>query len=389
MREIKVRNNNGWIIIRFTYAGKQYSFNPAPGSKYTDKLAIAKSEEIANRIRQDCIAGYFDPTLTKYKPNALQGRTKEAAIQDAEEAKAIIAARLSVNAVDLLQLFEDYTLFKSKTLASNSMIDYDRIKNKIKRCPHKLVRDAVDVMQWLVNDHKGTSTSSLEKQWKLINACCKWGVSTGKLQSNPFQDKKNLIPSTKNTGTKDDINPFSDSERKQIIQAFYGSDSYKYYAPLVEFLFTTGCRPEEAIALQWKHIKGAKITFCQKLTASGEIEAGTKTQSKRSITINDHLKSIIDGIKPEKCSNDDFVFPAKKGGFIDWHNFASRAWKTILESLSDIEYRNPYQMRHTAITMMVRAGVDSMMIARWVGNSPNMIAKRYLGNVGDIAMPSN
>ncbi|MBX9257306.1 site-specific integrase [Desmonostoc muscorum CCALA 125] len=387
MREITPRDNNGSIILRFSHAGKRYSFNPTPGASYHDKLAIAKAEEIANRIYQDCITGYFDPTLTKYKPNALRGRTKEAALQDAEEARQIVAARLSVNAVDLLQLFEDYTLFKSKTLASNSMIDYDRIKNKIRRCPHKLVRDAVDVMQWLVNDHKGTSTSSLEKQWKLINACCKWGVSTGKLQSNTFEGLRNLIPSTKNTGTRDDINPFSDSERKQIIQAFYASDRYKYYAPLVEFLFTTGCRPEEALALQWKHIKGDKVTFCQKLTAGGEVEAGTKTQSKRSITINDQLKVVIDGIKPTKYNPDDFVFPAKKGGFIDWHNFANRAWKSILESLPDIEYRNPYQMRHTAITMMVRAGVDSMMVAKWVGNSPNMIAKRYLGSVGDIVMP--
>ncbi|MBC1238093.1 tyrosine recombinase XerC [Nostoc sp. 2RC] len=387
MREITPRDNKGSIIIRFTYSGKEYCFSPLPGSKYADKFALAKAKEIASNIRNDCMAGYFDPTLTKYKPNALQGRTKEAAIRDAEDARAEYEARLSVNAVDLLQLFEDYTLFKSKTLASNSMIDYDRIKNKIRRCPHKLVRDAVQIMQWLVNDHKGTSTSSLEKQWKLINACCKWGVSTDKLQSNPFEDKKNLIPSTKNTGTRDDINPFSDNERKRIIQAFYASDSYKYYAPLVEFLFTTGCRPEEALALQWKHVKGAKITFCQKLTASGEIEAGTKTQSKRSITINDQLRNVVEGIKPVKCDQDDFIFPAKKGGNIDWHNFANRAWKSVLGTLPDIEYRNPYQMRHTAITEMVRSGNDSAMVARWVGNSANMIVKRYLGDVSDIVMP--
>ncbi|WP_196527644.1 tyrosine-type recombinase/integrase [Nostoc commune] len=389
MREILVRDNNGSIMLRFSHAGKRYSFNPTPGSSYSDKLAIAKAEEIAHRIYQDCITGYFDPTLTKYKPSALKGRTKEAAIQDAEEAREIVAARLSVNAVDIMQLFEDYTLFKSKTLKANSMIDYDRIKNKLRKCPHKLVRDAVDIMQWLVSDHKGTSTSSVEKQWKLINACCKWGVACSKLQSNTFEGLRNLIPSTKKSATQDDINPFSDDECKQIIQAFYASSNYSYYAPLIEFLFITGCRPEEPLALQWKHIKGGKVTFCQKLTASGEIEAGTKTQSKRSITVNDRIASVLKSIKNEKCSPDDFVFPAKKGGLIDWHNFANRAWKSVLESLPDVEYRNPYQMRHTAITMMVRNGVDSVVVAKWVGNSPNIIAKRYLGDVNDVMMPNN
>lgn len=388
VRKITPLNRDGYIVIRFTFEGKRYNFNPVPGSKYSDKAALATAEGMAYRIEQDCINGYFDPTLTRYKPNALKGRTKEAALQDAEEAKEIIAARQSVNAVDLLKLFEDYTLFKSKTLKANSMIDYDRIKNKLRKCPHKLVRDAVDIMQWLVSDHKGTSTSSVEKQWKLINACCKWGVACKKLQSNSFEGLRNLIPSTKKSATQDDINPFSDDERKQIIQAFYASSNYSYYAPLIEFLFITGCRPEEALALQWKHIKGGKITFCQKLTASGEIEAGTKTQSKRSITVNDRIASVVREIKPEKCSSDDFVFPAKKGGFIDWHNFANRAWKSVLKSLPNIEYRNPYQMRHTAITVMVRNGIDSVVVAKWVGNSPNMIAKRYLGDVSDIAMPN-
>ncbi|WP_138500949.1 tyrosine recombinase XerC [Nostoc sp. PA-18-2419] len=388
MREITPLNRGGYIILRFTYNGERYSFNPVPGSRYEDKTALATAEKIAYRVRQDCINGYFDPTLTKYKPNALQGRSKEDALRDAKEAKEIDSARLSVNAVNLLQLFEDYTLFKSKTLKSNSMIDYDRIKNKLRKCPHKLVRDAVDVMHWLVNDHKGESTSSIEKQWKLINACCKWGVASGKLQSNTFDGLRNLIPSTKKSSTQDDINPFSDDERRQIIEAFYSSVNYSYYAPLIEFLFTTGCRPEEALALQWKHVKGNKITFCQKLTANGEIELGTKTQSKRSITVNEQLKSVIVGVKPEKCSLDNFVFPAKKGGLIDWHNFANRAWKSVLQTLPDIEYRNPYQMRHTAITMMVRSGIDSVMVAKWVGNSPNMISKRYLGDVSDITMPN-
>ncbi|MBW4686919.1 MAG: site-specific integrase [Komarekiella atlantica HA4396-MV6] len=387
MQEITPRDNNGSIILRFSFGGKRYSFNPVPGGNYDDKLAIAKAEEIANRIYQDCIAGYFDSTLTKYKPHSLKRRSASDALADLEEARATIAARESVNAVDLLKLFEDYTQFKSKTLKANSMIDYDRIKNKLKRCPYKLAKEAANIMRWLVDDHKGTSTSSLEKQWKLINACCKWGVADEKLQSNPFDGVKNLIPLTKSSGTKEDINPFTDDERKRIIEAFQSSNAYSYYAQLVEFLFITGCRPEEALALQWKHVKGNKITFSQKLTASGEIEAGTKTQSKRSITVNSRLKSVISTVKPEKYSADDFVFPAKKGGLIDWHNFANRAWKTVLESLPDIEYRNPYQMRHTAITMMVRSGIDSVMIAKWVGNSPNMISKRYLGDVGDIAMP--
>ncbi|MDX2097251.1 MAG: hypothetical protein SFW36_05695 [Leptolyngbyaceae cyanobacterium bins.59] len=38
-----------------------------------------------------------------------------------------------------------------------------------------------------------------------------------------------------------DINPFTLEERDRIIAAFKADRYYKYYAPLIEFLFLTGC----------------------------------------------------------------------------------------------------------------------------------------------------
>ncbi len=51
-----------------------------------------------------------------------------------------------------------------------------------------------------------------------------------------------------------DIDPFTLEERDKIIETFKNERHYKYYAPFIEFLFMTGCRPSEGIALQWKHI---------------------------------------------------------------------------------------------------------------------------------------
>lgn len=374
MRQLAPRDNNGSIILRFTYLNERYSFNPVPGGKFSDKLVQAKAKEIASQIYQDCITGHFDSTLVKYKPNS-------------QKISPNFVKEEIINVIDLLTLFKEYTEFKSKTLKSNSMVDYRHIQNKLAKCPYKLVRESVAIIQWLVNDHKGTSTSSVSKQWMLINACCKWGVACQKIQSNPFDGLRKLIPITKNSGAKEEINPFSLNERERIITAFKSHKHYCHYAPLVEFLFITGCRPEEALALQWKHIKGSKITFCQKLTISGEIEAGLKTQEKRSITMNDRIQSVVNSVKRDDCLPNDFIFPAKNGGLLIWCNFGCGAWRSILESLPDIQYRNPYQMRHTCITLMIRSGADSTMVAKWVGNSPNIIAKRYLGDVSDVVMP--
>ena len=38
-----------------------------------------------------------------------------------------------------------------------------------------------------------------------------------------------------------------------------------FYAPLVEFLFLTGCRPSESLALMWKTVGQTQIKFEQAL----------------------------------------------------------------------------------------------------------------------------
>jgi integrase len=385
VKEITPKNNNGSIVLRFSVAGNRYSFNPSPGGKYGDPKAMAKAQSIASQIALDVLSGNFDYTLTRYKPNAHVGRTVADAQRDLDEARRIQSDRDLVNAVDLPDLFRQFTVFKSKSLKLNSLIDYNRIQNKLNRCPYKLAKQATEIVTWLVDDHKGKTTKGIEKQLKLINACCNWAVSTRVLKSNPFKGLKTLIPLTKITASNKRF--FTIEERDLIIEAFDSSRYYKHYSPLVRFIFSTGCRPSEALALQWKHIKPPKINFVQKLTDSGVIELGTKTEERRAITMNAKIAAIVTGQRKENQALDSLLFPAPKGGFIDWHNFNNRAWQTVLESLSGIDYLTPYHMRHTFISLALRAGVDAVMISKWVGNSPATIAKYYLGDVSDIEMP--
>ena len=44
-----------------------------------------------------------------------------------------------------------------------------------------------------------------------------------------------------------------------------------------------------------------------------------------------------------------------------------------------IEYRKPYQTRHTFITLALDNGLDAKDVARLVGNSPEVIYKHYAG----------
>ena len=146
---------------------------------------------------------------------------------------------------------------------------------------------------------------------------------------------------------------------------FGGVCQYNFYAPLVKFLFATGARPTDAIALQWKHITSDLkfISFEQAVTVSEKglaVKQGLKTQEKRKFPCNAKVQKILRSIKPEDGIPDDLLFPSPEGKYIDFHNFRNRAWKTVLAGL-DITYRKPYQTRHTFITLALENGLEAVI----------------------------
>jgi integrase len=51
------------------------------------------------------------------------------------------------------------------------------------------------------------------------------------------------------------------------------------------------------------------------------------------------------------------------------------------------EYRNPYQTRHTFITLCLESDIDAKDVAKWVGNSPEIVYRHYAGNKRDLQVP--
>ena len=157
-------------------------------------------------------------------------------------------------------------------------------------------------------------------------------------------------------------------------------------------MFFTGCRPSEAIALQWKHINSKTITFAQAVIYDGKglvLKKGLKTQKLRRFPVNAQLATLLKATKPDidHCA-DALVFPSPDGKFIDWYNFMNRAWKAVLQSLPDIEYRNPYQTRHTFCSLCREADIASIQIAKWVGHSAQMIDRIYAKPTDHIQVPN-
>lgn len=155
----------------------------------------------------------------------------------------------------------------------------------------------------------------------------------------------------------------------------------------------TGCLPEEAIALQWKHISSdcLRIQFKEAIPSDTGILGETKTGKTRNFPCNLKLQAFLQSIRPENPSSRNLVFPGSRGQVIDSHNFLNRIWKPVVGSLvkaGKVEnYLPQYNIRHTFITLALENGLDAKDVGRLVGNSPEIIYHHYAGNKRELVVP--
>ncbi|PAX53602.1 tyrosine-type recombinase/integrase [Brunnivagina elsteri] len=395
MGSIQIKNSNGRLQLVFSHPiinsdGKTINKRFYHSTGYDDNpLGRQQAMVLAAKIQRDIDYGEFDVSLSKYKP--------------AIPLNQIPVVSSSSTKLDLLALWEQYVEFKKNQVSQSTYaIDYRKYRNHIASLPSKNLKDAVAIRNYLVAN---LSPNSAKRTLTNINACCNWALKSNLIESNPFSGMAKDVQIPKSSRYENDINPFTREERDAIIQAFEESKLYGYYAPLVKFLFFTGCRPSEAIALQWKHIGDKFITIEQAVTVSSTgvtVKKGLKTQSQRRFPINNQLREMLELIKPIHCKLDEFLFKSKKGGIVDFGDFLHHAWRgyknrhgshidgivtNLVKQGIVSEYRKPYQCRHTFITLCLETDIDAKDVAKWVGNSPEVIYKHYAGKNDNLQVP--
>jgi len=263
----------------------------------------------------------------------------------------------SPESLNLLETWDKYIDFKRPSVSPSYLAhQLQATRNHLEKLSGSPGMDAVAVRDWAM---KNLTVDSAKRLISQLSACYGWAKNSKLIEANPFSgmaSEMKLPRSKKISGRDREIEPFTATERDLIIAAFktnqfchpFTSKNHLHsnYAAYIQFLFYTGCRPSEAIGLQWRNIDlGKRIVIFQGAVVQslkGRVrKEGLKTQAFRRFKINDQLHEILENTKSLSCSAESLVFPAAEGGFIVQDNFRKRVWKTILQGLQ-IEYRVPY-----------------------------------------------
>lgn len=351
---VTVTVKRGMLLIRFPrflFNGEQkYLHLGLPDTPINRQAANMKAQAIAADIAFE----KFDYSLEKYQPN------------------------YSPKYPQLSELWSKYTDAKSKVLSQTTIQkDFIRVANHIKKLPTDNLSQARKIRDYLLSNY---SAETVSKMLMYFSACASWAISEGLISHNPFDN----ISVAKRTYSSN-IQPFTKVEMDLIIEAF-GKSDHAHYSHFVRFLFLTGCRTSEAIALTWGKVSVnlEQIVFSEAMV-NGHIK-GTKTGKTRIFPVNEQLRSLLVEIKPKPHKLEQLIFTSPTGLAIDSHNFLMRAWKNVLAELA-IAYRPQYNTRHTFISHCLEAGIPIAQVANWVGNSPKTIWQHYAGVISSVEVP--
>lgn len=268
-----------------------------------------------------------------------------------------------------------WTDFK-KNVGDSSIKKYESdIKNHIKPgIGHILLNDITPrkIRYWL--DNKELANSSKSNIIILIRGSFLEAYSEGVLKS-PLHDK---LPNYKRS--KKIKHPFTIHEVDALLSNL-SSPLKEFY----KFSIWTGLSTGEQLSLQWQDIDFEKCTLnISRQLAGGVILKNTKnTYRERVIELLHPAHATLLKLKPTNYDEDpslykeEWIFTNPRTND-HWRLEAiTLPWKKACKELN-IEYRKPYETRHTFASIMVTACLPDGWIRRQMGHSSmKMLAERY------------
>lgn len=384
-----VFNNNGTIAITFDHRKKRFVLSGL--GDYSDSKQLQQVKQTELRIKSDRKSNNFPFTDNEsvklfYFPSS-EDRQQMIARTIATERKA---DKLNPS---LLSIWDKWVVTLGLSQAT--------LNNHYHSCRQMILMSnpkSQDV-KWFDSIRDGLSARTFNERKSMLKTCIDWAISNDLVSGkNPYESVK-----TKKSERSDHAKPFSRDEVAAIIEAFESDRfvhksshfSHSHYVPFIKFQFVTGCRIGEAIALQWKHVDFAnrRILIEQALgrdlasspNASKKILKSTKTGAIGFVPMNDLLYDLLLAHKPIDAKPTDWVFKGHRGDYISTSSFRD-TWKLVLSHL-DIEYRYPYQMKHTALSFV--ATQQGLLAASKLARHSDitMAARHYARFVDEVKLP--
>lgn len=353
MKKVSVTRDRGMLRLRWRYIEKVYSLSLGIEDNRANRaIALSKARQIAEDIEYH----RFDRTLNKYRSRTI-GNT----------------------GMSCAELFEAFAQYKAKHCGVSVRSIETRYK-PLRVALEKWLKYPAHILDTeKARNFKGkqletvTNRTAKSRIW-LLQSCWNWAIKEEWIAGkNPWNG---LAQGIKPTPTQE-VKPFTEAEITAILKGFSKSRYYHPYTDFITFLFCSGCRFGEAVALRWEHLANDFEAVWIGESISRGYRKSTKTGRARTIVLGPSMRAMLSSrFNRFQPLPSDLVFPAPKGGPINDRNFSRRAWKSVLEDVC-VPYRKLYAIRHSALSHALKNGADPISVAEAAGHDKRMLLSTY------------
>lgn len=212
-----------------------------------------------------------------------------------------------------------------------------------------------------------------------ISAVFAWAVTEGIVTTNPVHQSK-LPPGLSRSLA--DVRAIQPDDLTLILEAMRAK--HRLYSDYVEFLVLTGLRWGEFVDLRVRNYSQQPAPYIRIETSAsdGYGSKSTKNRRHRSVPLTRRADEILRACMRSDAADDDRIFTAVRGGRLTANAFKrSLHWKATSRG-----YRI-HDLRHTAASHWLAAGVELTTVSAWLGHSNASITlhvyAHYLGQHAD------
>ena len=242
---------------------------------------------------------------------------------------------------------------KDKAFELGRWAEFTRTERKKEHVEDLVRADLLAFRDWLYKH--GYADWTVESNLMSVTTC---------LKHNPLRQVTHLLKTEDWPRIEDtEPRPYTPEEVRALLSVADEDERL-----LIKFLVGSGCREQEVAHLEWDDVnfpdKTVSIRSKPRYGWRPKTRAGTRT-----IPLSD---SLIADLKARRESG-GLVFPAPRGG-VDMHLL--RVIQSVAER-AGVEGAGLHRCRDTFATEALRAGVDLLTVARWLGHRGLGTVKLY------------
>ncbi|MEH2009462.1 tyrosine-type recombinase/integrase [Nostoc sp.] len=341
------------------------------------------------QIHLDFLNGCFDPTLVKYGIG-----------KDRPQLAIVPPVKKEIR---MLELYDKYVEYRGKDTSLNTHHQMKvTLRNAIEQAINTVGENALEIRSWLLSNRcKKTSKECL----RFLSKAHKLGVKHGLCFVDPFDEMSSEVSVNKTSNKFDDDHEdifnqqlsYTLEEMEAIIN--YGYGRKLNCAVLIEFLFLTGTRISEAIAIKWSDVNWERESL--RIARQWSIKGKCFIPLKGTKNIPEHLDYRIFPMPKnyrlwnlmksvEKRENKlDLVFVNGNNNPISriyigdvWRGSQATGSRGIIPELIKqgkvSKYLSIHHTRHTFSCIQQNIyGIDSKVVSSWCGHHLEVNDKQY------------